>query len=111
MQGAVGGVPLAASRLNRDEVLYRAGWAAAEARLTLGESPSLEGRARGGIADLCFDSQLAAEATVVNPSPVPSLRGRGERRRVVVRECGACRFAGGRGDVGDGGGRCAAGWR
>lgn len=43
-------------------------------------SPSLEGRGKGGIFAPSTASELKMDAIVVNPSPDPSLRGRGDLR-------------------------------
>jgi hypothetical protein len=71
--------PLAAPRLSRDELLYRAGWAAAEAKHALHNPPPSKGGARGGIPNLHTGTSPHAESKVAiaNPSPDPTLRGRG----------------------------------
>ncbi len=76
--------PLVAPRLSRNELLYRAGWAAAEAKLVLRQpsivlAPLSKGGVSGETADHRAGMSVSAEteATVRNPSPVPSLQGRG----------------------------------
>lgn len=52
--------PLPALSLNRDELMYRAGWAAAEAARVQVVSPPSKGGARGGIRDVAIWSAASA---------------------------------------------------
>lgn len=81
-----------ASGLNRDELIYRAGWAACQAQRFTSDSPPSKGGVRGGIPDAAMTTNASGGTALSLPpltQPLPS----GERGRIAAWSCASAALA------------------